>query len=150
MKIASHKHNLMTSSSVGSDHPGKYSNKLPHEYFSVFHKFYMVHSWILCPICCHFLKTALFLEKLLLHASSEWQSQRNNYFFGEVISSGQLIFLRSSFFRIVTYLQQLFFRNSYVFRAKLLPNSHLMRIGSSLGQLLFRIGIFLKRSSSEK
>ena len=42
MKIASHKHNLMTSSSVGSGHPGKYSNKLPHEYFSVFHKFYMV------------------------------------------------------------------------------------------------------------
>ena len=44
--------------------------------------------------------------------------------------------MRSSFFRTVIYLQQLFFQNSYFFRAKLLPSSHFSTIGSSLGQLL--------------
>ena len=43
-------------------------------------------------------------------------------------------FLRSSFFRTVTSSQLLFFKNSYFFRVKLLPSSHHLRIGSSLGK----------------
>ena len=34
MKIVLHKYNLMTSSSVGSGHPGKYSYEILHEYLS--------------------------------------------------------------------------------------------------------------------
>ena len=49
-----------------------------------------------------------------------------------------------SFFRTVTSSQQPFFQNSYFFsRAKLLPSSHFLRIGSSLGQVLFRTPTFL-------
>ena len=46
-------------------------------------------------------------------------------------------FLRSSFFKTVTSSQQLFFQNSYFFRAKLLPRSHFLRIESFFGLLLF-------------
>ena len=41
-------------------------------------------------------------------------------------------FLASSFFRAVNFLQQLFFQNSWFLGAKLLLNSHYLRIGSSL------------------
>ena len=47
-----------------------------------------------------------------------------------------------SFFRTVTFSQQLFFQNSFFFRAKLLQSSHFFSIGSSLWQLLFGTAIF--------
>ena len=68
-------------------------------------------------------------------------------FFGGAISSEQLLFLRCSFFRTVTYSmlisQQLFFQNSYFFRAKLLPRNHFLRIRRSLRQFLFGTATFL-------
>ena len=78
--------------------------------------------------------TALVLEKLLRH---------NSYIFGAAISSEQLLFLRSSVFERVIFLQQLFFQNTYFFEAKLLLSSHVLRIGSSLGQLLLGTDTFL-------
>ena len=81
-----------------------------------------------------FLKTALLLERLFLHASSEWLLQHKSYFLGVVIFSDQLLFLMSFLSRAVTFPQQLFFQNSYFIRAKLLSSSHFLRIGSCLGQ----------------
>ena len=67
-----------------------------------------------------------------------------SYFFKAAISSQHLIFLKSFFFRTVTSSQQLlFFQNSCCFRAKLLSGNHHMRIGSSLGQLIFGTATFL-------
>ena len=77
----------------------------------------------------------------------------SSHFFSVTASTQQLLFrsscffresrfLKSSFFRTVTSWQQLFFQNSYFFRAKLLPSNHL-RIGSSLGYLLFGTATFL-------
>ena len=69
-----------------------------------------------------------------------------SYFFEAAISSEHLIFLRSFFFRTVTSSQQLlFFQNSCCFRAKLLSGNYHMRIGSSLGQLLFGTATFFSR-----
>ena len=50
-------------------------------------------------------------------------------------------FLRGSFLRTF----RIFFQNSYFFRAKLLPSSHFLRMGSSLGQLLFRAATLLAK-----
>ena len=70
---------------------------------------------------------------------------QSNYFDKTfTISSEQLPFLRSSFFRTITYSQQLFCQNSYFFRAKLLPSSHFLKIGSFFEQLLFRTATFLE------
>ena len=84
-------------------------------------------------LCSDFLRTALFLEKLLLPP------------FLRVITSTQQLLFRSgcffraaSFFKIATSSQQSFFQDRYFFRAKLLRSSHFFRIGSSLGQVLFR------------
>ena len=49
------------------------------------------------------------------------------------MSSEQLLFLTSSFFRTVTSSQQLFFQSSYFFRVKPLPSSHFLRRGSLQG-----------------
>ena len=49
-----------------------------------------------------------------------------------------------SFFRTITSSQQLFFQNSYFFRAKLLRSSHYLRIRRSLGQFLFGTATFLE------
>ena len=51
--------------------------------------------------------------------------------------------MTSSFFRTITSSQQIFLQNSYFFRAKLLASSHHLRIGSSLGQLIFGAATFL-------
>ena len=65
--------------------------------------------------------------------------------------SGQLYFWRSNFFTLfqsdyfdttVTFWGQLFFQNSFFFRAKILQNSHFLRIRSSLWQLLSATAIF--------
>ena len=97
-------------------------------------------------ICCDSFRTALLLEKLLLHTFSESLLRHNSYFFGAAISSGQLLFLRSFFFRKATYLQQLFFfQNNYFFRVKLLSSSHFLRMGNSLGSLLFGTATFLAK-----
>ena len=85
---------------------------------------------------------------------------QDNFIFGEATSSHffwvttltqvtfseQLFFQNSyffsSFFRTVTFSQQLFFQNSFFFRAKILQNSHFLRIRSSLWQLLSATAIF--------
>ena len=54
------------------------------------------------------------------------------------ISSEQQLFLRSSFFRTVASMRQLLIQKKYFFREEVLSSSHFLRIGSSLGQLLFR------------
>ena len=84
---------------------------------------------------------------------------QDNFIFGEATSSHffrvttltQQLHFRSSyffrtaiffsFFRGVTFSQQLFFQNSFFFRAKILQNSHFLRI-SSLWQLLSATAIF--------
>ena len=75
---------------------------------------------------------------------------RRSYFFTYLQSSyfdttEQLLFQSSCFFRASTFFWQLSFQNSYFFRAKLLPSSHHLRIGSSLGYLLFGTVTFLAK-----
>ena len=91
-------------------------------------------------MCCDFFRANLFLEKLLLYTFSEWLLRHNSYIFGVAIFSEQLLF--SSFFRRVTFSQQLFFQNSFLFRATILMSSHFLRIRSSLWQLLFGTAVF--------
>ena len=85
---------------------------------------------------------------------------QDNFIFGEATSSHffrvttltQQLHFRStyffrtatflSFFRAVTFSQQLFFQNSFFFRAKILQNSHFLRIRSSLRQSLSGEAIF--------
>ena len=74
-----------------------------------------------------FFRTALILEKLLLHASSEQLLRRNSYFFGAAVSSEKLRFLRSSVFLTVTSSQQLFLQNTHYNGSNLLPSSDLLR-----------------------
>ena len=127
-------------SSVGSGTPGKYSYAIVLGYLSLRVNFsgkiisikhnqpivYFDNFFSNGDFHCVFIRMVLFLEKLILHQFSRvtilWHS---SYFFGAAISSEQLPFLRSSFFRTVTFLQQLFFQSSYFFRAKLLSSSHL-------------------------
>ena len=56
----------------------------------------------------------------------------------------QILFLGAYFFGRINSLQQLFFPINYFFRGKPLSSSHFLRIGSSLGQLLFRTATFLE------
>ena len=59
--------------------------------------------------------------------------------------SEELFFLSSCFFllfRTATFSQQLFLQNSFFFRAKILQNSHVLRIRSPLWQLLSGKAIF--------
>ena len=71
---------------------------------------------------------------------------QSDYFDTTVTFSEQLFFQNSYFFlsflRRVTFSQQLFFQNSFFFRAKILQNSHFLRIRSSLWQLLSAAAIF--------
>ena len=62
---------------------------------------------------------------------------QSRYFFRASASFEELLFQNSHFFR-TSY----FFQNSYFSRAKLLPSSHVLRIGSSLGQLHFGTATF--------
>ena len=47
-----------------------------------------------------------------------------------------------SFFRTVTFWQELSFLNSFFFGAKILQSSHFLRIGNSSRQLLFGTAVF--------
>ena len=85
-------------------------------------------------MCCDIFRTALFLEKLLLHNFLEWQLRHNSYVFGAAVFF--------SFLRTVTFSQQLFFQNGFFFMAKILQSSHFLRIKSSSWHLLFRTAIF--------
>ena len=118
MKIAWHKHNLMISSSVDS---GQYSWEVSYEYFprwgNLSGKINVITSLIWdffsnsdfpSRVCCDFFRTALLLEKLLLHTFSEWLLRRNSYIFGAAIFSEQLL--------ISPFLEQSLFRSSYFFR----------------------------------
>ena len=64
----------------------------------------------------------------------EWQLRHNSYVFGAAVFF--------SFLRTVTFSQQLFFQNGFFFMAKILQNSHFLRIKSSSWHLLFRTAIF--------
>ena len=75
---------------------------------------------------------------------------QSNYFYTAVTFSEQLFLqsfylfnLGAFFFRTTTSSQQLFFQNSYFSREKLLQSNHFLRIGSSLGQVLFGTPTFL-------
>ena len=60
--------------------------------------------------------------------------------------SEQLLLQSSYFSRTLVSSQQLFFQNSYLFGAKLLPTSYyFLRIGSFLGQLVFQNSYYLGR-----
>ena len=85
---------------------------------------------------CDISRTTLFLEKVILHTFSEWLLRYNCYIFGAAAFF--------SFFRTVTFSQQLFFQNSFFFRVKILHHSQVLydRLRSSLWQLLFGTAIF--------
>ena len=75
----------------------------------------------------HFFRVTISTQQLL---------SRSSYFFRTAA------FLRSSFF-ITVIFSQIFFQNSFFFRANILQSSHSLRTGSYLGQLLFGTTIFL-------
>ena len=95
-----HKHNLMISSFVGS---GQYSWGISFEYllgwgnllgkiisikrnhYSNLFVFFSIGNFP-CRMCCDIFRTALFLEKLLLHNFLEWQLRHNSYIFGAAVS----------------------------------------------------------------
>ena len=72
----------------------------------------------------------------------------SNYFNTTVTFSEQVffqicyIFWGASIFRTVTSLRQSASQNSYFFRTQLLPSSYLLRISSSLGQVLSEHRLF--------
>ena len=71
------------------------------------------------------------MEKLLLHTSLEKLLRHNSYSFGAAAFFEKLRFQKSHFLAVA------------IFRgAKPLPSSHLIRIGSSSGQLLFGTATF--------
>ena len=96
---------------------------------------------------------ATFSGQLYFRRSYFFTLLQCNYFDTAVTFSEQLFlqsicfFLTSSFFRTVDSSQQFFFsfQKSYFFRAKLLPNSYHLRIGSSLGNLLVGTATFLAK-----
>ena len=85
-------------------------------------------------ICCHFFRTTLFWQKLLLHAFSK-------YFDTTVIFSGQLFLHKSCCFLLFQnrhFFGGVIFTEQLIFGAKILQSSHFLRIGGSLQQLFFR------------
>ena len=78
----------------------------------------------------------------------------SSYFFLGTISTQQLLFQGShffrtiavfSFFRTVIFSQELYFQNSLFLGVKVLQSSHFLRIGSSLRQLFFGTAIFSEK-----
>ena len=74
-------------------------------------------------MCCHFSRTTLFLEKLLLHTFSEWLLRHNSYIFGAAIFPEQLllspfseqssaIFRITYFFWRAAFLERLLFQKT--------------------------------------
>ena len=132
MKIVWHKQNLMISSSVVYSHPVKYSYEIRNEYLSgsmaislLVYVAIFSGSFIFGKATSSHFFIATFFEV--------WQG----YFFGAALTSEQLLFLRSSFFRTVTSSQHFLFQNSDFSRAKFLSRNHTFRIGNSLVQLPF-------------
>ena len=82
----------------------------------------------------HFFRVTTSTQQLL---------SRSSYFFRTAA------FLRSSFFRTVTF-SQLLFQNSFFFKTKILQSSLFLRIGSYLGQLVFETAIFWQKNYLEK
>ena len=144
----------MISSSIGFGHPGKYSFGNPHEYLSGWRKLsriwdFFSNSNFSSPICCDFFRTVLFLEKLLLQNFSEYLLRHNSYFFRAVNSSEELIFLRISFFKTVTFFEVVIFSSWLLYQVKPLPSNHFLRIKRFLGDLLFGAAVFLAESCLE-
>ena len=113
----------MISSSIGFGHPGKYSFGNPHEYLSGWRKLsriwdFFSNSDFSSPICCDFFRTVLFLEKLLLQNFSEYLLRHNSYFFRAANSSEELIFLRISFFKTVTFFEVVIFSSWLLYQSE--------------------------------
>ena len=68
---------------------------------------------------------------------------QSNYLDTKVSFSEQLFLQKRYFFEELPFSEQpplctvIFFQNSYLFGAELVPRSHFLRIGRSLGQVLF-------------
>ena len=136
----------MISSSVGSGLPGKYSHEIRREYLSgranlsgkiisIKHNHqsnlgFFSNSDFPSRINSDFLRTALFLEKLLIYTF------QSNYFDATVTFSEQLFLQTSCFFK------ELLFQNSHfvavviseqlLFQSKNLQSKRFLRIGSYL------------------
>ena len=89
---------------------------------------------IFCLIFCQFQPGVAYKSVAYKKKRVVWH---NSCFCQVAISSELLLFWNSKFFRPVISPQQLFFHNINFFRAKLLPSRYLLRIDSSLEQLLF-------------
>ena len=102
MKIVWYKHNLMISSSVGYDHPVKYSYEIPHEHLSG-----SGNDNFLSRICCDFFRQLYYCKSYFftLFQSNIFQSNT------QVTFSEQLFLQRSCFF------EELLFQNSHFFSA---------------------------------
>ena len=92
---------------------------------------------------------ATFSEQFYFWRSFFFTLFQSNYFDTTFTFSEQLFLQSSCFFEELLFqnnhffLKQLSFQNSYFFKVKLVANSHLLRIESSSGQLLFRSATFL-------
>ena len=91
---------------------------------------------------------ATFSGQLYFRRSYFFILLQSNYFNTTFTFSEQLCFQGSCLFDELLFQNSHFFaaidfQNSYFFRAKLLPSSHFLRIGISLGKLLFGTATFL-------
>ena len=102
-----HKHNLMISFSVVYGHPVKYSYEIPHEYLSG-----LGNGNFLSRICCDIFGKLYFWKSYFftLFQSKCFQSNIRVTFSEQLFLQSSCFFLRSSFFRTVTFSQHFFFR----------------------------------------
>ena len=141
-----HKHDLVISSLVGSGHTDKYSHEHSSGYGNLLGKIISIkrnHR----DFFGYFFQLGMSLLRYLGQLYF-----RRNYFF--TLFTQQLLFRSNYFFWAAVFLEELRFRNCIflvavifseclLFKAKLLPSSHLLRIGYLLGQLLFGRATFL-------
>ena len=151
----------MISSSFVSGHPGKYSHETPHEYLSgwanlSYCKYFQ--SNIIISLIWHFFSNSDFLSRIccdLFTTSFVFAEATSSHFFSVTTSTQQLLlrssyffrttaFLRSSFFRTVTFSQQLFFQNSY-FQSKTSTEQLLLENSMKNGNILHENRKFFKR-----
>ena len=137
IKMVWHKHNLIISSSVGSGHPGKYWYEIPHEYLLGWGNLLgKINSliWIF-----FFDWGFLFSNMMLLFQSSFiFGETTSSHIFRVAISTQQLIFRSSYFFKAAVFwvipcseqrhlvFAEVIFSETHFFRAKLLSSSHLL------------------------
>ena len=120
--------------------------ELPFDWLMLWSKFLFVYLMILYQV---FVTATLIRDTSELELSStitlvlqanqliKWPSHLQKVFRGAAVFQNN-----SSFFRTVTFLQELFFQNTLFLGAKIQQTSHFLKIGSSLRQLLFGTAIF--------